>query len=431
MRGAWLDRVPEAWPIVPLGAVSGLMVPMRDKPKDLDGPIPWVRIEDLKDGRVSKSRSGQGVTPETVSTMNLKVFPRGTVMCTCSCSMGTTAIVEAPLVSNQTFIGVVPGPRLKTEFLYYLMIAAKLELNALGTGAIQQYLSRNDFSTFRIPLPTVEMQSAIADFLDRETEWIDRLVEKKRRLIELLEEKRTALISHAVTKGLDPTVPMKDSGIPWLGSVPKHWEVTKIGRIARLASGVGFPDAFQGLDDEELPFYKVSDMNTPGNERYMNTAANTVSRRTAAELGGRIVGEGAILFPKVGAAMLTNKRRILTVPSLFDNNTMALHLRRGQPEYFHLLLEQVDFAEIAQHGPVPSISAGVVREVRVPLPPTNEQRQIVAHIDDKTAPVGAAARALTHQLEKLAEYRQALITAAVTGQIDVTPERANPEDAVA
>ena len=165
--------------------------------------------------------------------MNLKVFPLGTVLCSCSCNMGATAIVDTPLVSNQTFIGIVPSAELVPEYVYYLMQVAKQHLTALATGAIQQYLSRNDFSSLRTPLFPRSEQRAIAAFLDRKTAKIDALVAKKERLAELLQEKRTALITRAVTRGLDPNVPMKDSGVAWLGEIPAHWEVKRLKHVVR------------------------------------------------------------------------------------------------------------------------------------------------------------------------------------------------------
>jgi type I restriction enzyme, S subunit len=186
----WLGRVPEHWIVCRLGFRMDTIVPMRDKPKDLTGEIPWVRIEDFDGKFIAGSTSNQGVDFQTVSEMNLKVFPAGTVLCSCSCNMGRTAIAAIPLVSNQTFIGLIPQRGIISEFGYYLMQAASEELTSQGTGAIQQYLSRDDFRALRLPFPGVNVQHLIVCFLDRETARIDALIEKKQRLIELLKEKR-------------------------------------------------------------------------------------------------------------------------------------------------------------------------------------------------------------------------------------------------
>ncbi|MFC2085768.1 restriction endonuclease subunit S [Bacteroidota bacterium] len=130
-------------------------------------------------------------------------YPVGTVLCSCSCNMGATAIVRAPLISNQTFIGITPLPSMEPEFVFYAMQDAKTHLTTIATGAIQQYLSRNDFSRLRVPLPPLLEQRAIAAFLDHETARIDSLIEKVDDGMNKLKEYRTALISAAVTGKID------------------------------------------------------------------------------------------------------------------------------------------------------------------------------------------------------------------------------------
>src|SRR5690606_13181736 len=111
---------------------------------DLEGEYPWIRIEDFDGKYIEKSKSNQGVSKSTVKEMNLKVFPLNTVLCSCSCSMGATAIVKTPLVTNQTFIGIVPKNGLLSDYLFFFMAGISSLLQKEATGAIQQYLSRND-----------------------------------------------------------------------------------------------------------------------------------------------------------------------------------------------------------------------------------------------------------------------------------------------
>jgi len=120
----WYGSLPDGWETAALGWISQLLVPMRDKPADLSGPIPWIRIEDFEGQYISKSKSGQGVSEETVREMHLKVMPPGTVLCSCSCSMGATAITAVPLVSNLTFIGIMPAKRLDSRYTCFLMQSA-------------------------------------------------------------------------------------------------------------------------------------------------------------------------------------------------------------------------------------------------------------------------------------------------------------------
>jgi type I restriction enzyme S subunit len=291
------------------------------------------------------------------------------------------------------------------------------------------HLFQADLRKFRIPKPTLAIQQVIADSLDRETERIDVLVDAKRRLIDLLAEKRTALITHAVTKGLDPTVPMKDSGIPWIGSMPAHWSIRKLGHIGRVLGGTGFPDRYQGELAGDFPFYKVSDMTIKGNLSILSRAANYVSSDVVQDLGGTLIPRNAIVFPKVGAALLTNKRRLTDDLSLIDNNCMAVTFESGTPQYWVHLLGVLDFAWIVQPGPVPSISGSQVKDLLIPVPPTDEQQAISCSINAVAETALAASRILTSQLDLLAEYRQAVITAAVTGQLDeATLKRRKPVD---
>ena len=174
----------------------------------------------------------------------------------------------------------------------------------------------------------------------------------------------------------------KVSGVPWLGDVPAHWEVTAFKRIAHFRSGTGFPINEQGQRDLPVPFFKVSDMNLPENSKLMINWNNAVSPGTAQSLGAAIFPAGSILFPKVGGAMLTNKRRVTTCSSCIDNNLMGCVVRNGDPDFALAILKYLDMGLISKPGPVPAISESEVGEIRVAIPPTDEQAAIVRYLDD-------------------------------------------------
>jgi type I restriction enzyme S subunit len=221
-----------------------------------------------------------------------------------------------------------------------------------------------------------------------------------------------------VITGLRPYPAMKDSGVPWLGDVPEHWEVAPMKRLASFKGGAGFPVDQQGQRDLELPFFKVSDMNLPGNGKVMAIWNNTVSRSTASNLGAAVFPPGAILFPKVGGAMLTNKRRVVERGCCIDNNLMGCVVRRGDPRFVLLLLELVDFAMIAKPGPVPAISEGEVREIRAVLPPLPEQAAIVRFLDHADRRIRRYIRAKQKLIKLLEEQKQGVIHRAVTRGLD-------------
>ena len=161
--------------------VQKFIVPMRDKPKDLTGSIPWCRIEDFNGMYLSTSKSSQGVSEEVVNNMNLKVFPKGTLLVSCSAYLGRCAIVQEELITNQTFIGLYPkSDVINVEYLYYSMIKSERKLNRLSSGTTISYLSREEFENFQLEYPCIEEQSKIASFLtsiDKKIEMVEQQIE--------------------------------------------------------------------------------------------------------------------------------------------------------------------------------------------------------------------------------------------------------------
>ena len=175
------------WDVVQLKRIiSEFIVPMRDKPTALTGPIPWCRIEDFDGKYLKKSLSNQGVDLNTVSKMNLKIFPVNTLLVSCSANLGRCAIVKQKLVTNQTFIGLVPSDRIDVEFLYYKMSREDKNLNNMATGTTISYLSREQFENYEILIPSSKAeQTAIANILSDCDSEIAELEEKRDKYKEI------------------------------------------------------------------------------------------------------------------------------------------------------------------------------------------------------------------------------------------------------
>lgn len=195
----WIGEIPEHWTISKLRTRTSMLTPMRDKPEDLTGPIPWVRIEDYCGKYISASKEHLGVTLDTVRVMNLKIYPVGTVLCTSSCDLGKCAIVKTELVSNQRFIGIIPSKDLSPDFLYYLMLSNAERLNMLSTGSIQANLSRVSFEQLLVQFPPLHEQIRIAKYLDKKSDAADSLIALKQTKIEKLEQYKRSLIYEYVT----------------------------------------------------------------------------------------------------------------------------------------------------------------------------------------------------------------------------------------
>lgn len=414
----WLGRVPEAWRVRNLRT----LISKRNERNRADLPLLSVAREK---GVFVRSMEDDGenhnVIPEDLS--NYKVARTGSLVINkmkawqgsmgiapCDGIVSPAYFVFDFAIENRAF-----GQRLLRSKPYVAHFAAASD----GVRVGQWDLSIVGIRGIPILMPPPNEQAAIVRFLDHANRKIDGFIRAKRKLIGLLNEQKQAIIHRAVTRGLDPNVKLKDSGIPWLGDIPEHWEVWPLKRIGWFKSGAGFPVTDQGRKDLEVPFLKVSDMNLPGNERWIETSNNTVSCEDAKNLGAFVFPEGTIIFPKVGGAMLTNKRRLVRRPSCIDNNVMGCVVRRGHGEFVFLLLQQLDLGRLSKPGPVPAIGEGEVREIKVVFPPIKEQRAIVPAVERECSPLNTAIARTEREIALMQEYRTRLTADVVTGKLDV------------
>ncbi len=317
-----------------------------------------------------------------------------------------------------TGFAVVRPRKLDPGYLSYALRAPFFVETVVSrsTGVSYPAINASEVGNIDITLPSLDEQRAIAAFLDRETARIDTLIEKKQRQIELLQEKRSALISHAVTKGLDPNVPMKDSGIEWLGEIPEHWEVWKAAHILRLYGGHA-PESVIVAPEGNL-YFKVEDLNQQAGEQYLFLHSSTLTVSTSTSTAA--ISPPLILIPKRGAAIATNKVRIATEPCLFDSNIMGIQvLRKCRVEYTAYTLLSRGLWDIADVSTIPQINNKHINPLKVPVPPPKEQQAIVEYIGIEAKRLDFLGARIHQSIDMLREYRTALISAAVTGRIDV------------
>jgi type I restriction enzyme S subunit len=246
--------------------------------------------------------------------------------------------------------------------------------------------------------PPLHEQEMIADYIDRETARIDALIGKKRRLLDLLEEKRLALITQAVTKGLEPNAPMKDSGIPWLGQIPAHWEVVQLGKKIQLHRGVDI------TKDEQVdgPYPVVS---SGGIDSYHDSYL--------------CAGPG-VLVGRKGAAGKVHFVEDNYWPH--DTTLYVSQFRGNWPKYVYYKLIVMDLVSYDTGSSNPTINRNIVHPTKVSWPPVEEQRLIAQELDRESERIGAISNLIGLAVDQLQEYRSSLITNAVTGKIDVRGE---------
>ncbi|MBV7515598.1 restriction endonuclease subunit S [Pseudomonas sp. PDM25] len=279
-------------------------------------------------------------------------------------------------------------------------------------GTAQRVLNLSDLNAFSFVFPTNVEQFAISAFLDHETARIDALIEEQKRLIDLLKEKRQAVISHAVTKGLDPTVPMKDSGVEWLGEVPAHWVVSR----AKLVADIFVPQRNKPElnDSDGVAWVTMEDMNGG----YISATNHKVTQLAAEEAGSKVLKKGAVIASCVGRFGIV---AINSVDVVINQQLQAFVPRKIRAEYLRSIvsLSREYFELIGTSATLVYVNQQGFENLPVLLPSTSEQDSICVYVDEANARFDALLSQSLESIQLLQERRSALISAAVTGKIDV------------
>ena len=289
-------------------------------------------------------------------------------------------------------------------------------------GAGGQKRVPDDFvRDFAIGFPPLPEQRHIATFLDQETAKIDALVEEQKRLIELLKEKRQAVISHAVTKGLNPNAPMKDSGVEWLGEVPAHWEVRSLRTLASIVRGAsprpaGDPAFFDG---DFIPWVTVAEITKDDLVALTGTDSYLTEDGAARS---RIFRNGTVVYSNSGATLGVPK--ILRVDACANDGVVGFESlsERLNPLFLHhylCSLTQTIREMVKQGSGQPNLNTSIVKAIPIALPPHDEEVRICGHIEHVARRFGDLMAEAEAAMKLLQERRTALISAAVTGKIDV------------
>lgn len=313
-------------------------------------------------------------------------------------------------------------PSINSRFTFWSLNSRVFgeQVDLISRGSTINHLYERDFNNFYFSIPSNEEQSQIAQFLDHKTQQIDQLIAKKQTLIDKLNEQRIALITHAVTKGLNPAVTLKDSGVEWLGEIPKHWEVVKLSYRYEVLLGKMLDDKritgdFLGeyLRNTDVQWGRINDESLP----QMDFRPDEYERYSIKK-GDLVVCEGG----EIGRCAIWERE----TPCFYQK---ALHrLRPVDPKndnvrfMFYVLFDAVHqerFINGASKATIAHLPAETFRQYRFAYPPMIEQLEIVEYLDRETARIDRMVELNQQTIDKLKEYRTALITAAVTGKIDL------------
>lgn len=440
---SWLDQMPEHWGAGALRWMSRRYAGgTPDKGNEAywaDGEIPWINSGAVNDGYITEPSAL--ISHEGFANSSARWIPKDALVMALA-GQGKTKGMVAQLgiktTCNQSMAAIIPDHRFAPRYLYWWLIANYQNIRNLAGGEARDGLNLDMLGSIPCPVPPLEEQQTIARFLDAQTTRIDSLIAKKRQLIAKLKEKRSALIARTVTcglppeaakaAGLEPNPAMKDSGVEWLDRLPEHWNVLRLKHVLKVKKGAIKTGPFGSqlhsseMLDTEIKVYNqrnVIDRDIRGGDNY-------VSLEKFKYLKAFEVFPGDLLVTTRGTI-----GRCLVIPENAEHGILHPCLMRLQLDssvvkdrYLEILIEDsgsvLDQLKVMSNATtIEVIYSETLKEVWLPMPPANEQEIIIAYLDREMAELDALTDGVGSAVDRITEYRQALITAAVTGKIDV------------
>lgn len=427
----WFDQVPEHWSMTRVGLAYQVSLGkmLQSSPKsNSDQELPYLRSANVQAGAISiEDLNTMWFSPAEISELTLKA---GDLMITEGGDIGRCAMWNG-IPENCLYQNSVHRVRAKdssTErFLFYWMNLVKNSgyLDVISNKATIAHLTVDKLNTIPVPLPPRDEQIAIAAFLDHETGKIDELIAEQEKLIALLDEKRQAVISHAVTKGLNPNVKMKDSGIEWLGEVPAHWTKEPLCHIALKDGGVFIDGDWiesPEIVDEGIRYLTNGNV---GQGSFKQQGSGHITEESFERLNCTAVRPGDILIsrlnlpagraclvPDIAEIMVTAVDNVITRPSPAYDRRFLVYMLSSDKHY-------ANTENIARGTTMQRISRSSLGKIRFATPPLEEQVVIANYVDAEVARLKGLSSLAEEGASLLKERRSALISAAVTGKIDV------------
>lgn len=428
----WLGAVPEHWSLLKIKHFSSFRgggTPSRDRVEYWNGDIPWVSPKDMKMEIISGTE--EYITEVGLENSSSSLVAAGRLLMVVRSGILKhtipVAINEVSVALNQDMkaLSFTDGSCLKEFFLRWVQGLNDLLLLVWAKqGATVESIEHAFLAETVISLPPIPEQQTIAAFLDRETTKIDELIAEQKRLIELLKEKRQAVISHAVTKGLNPAAPMKDSGVAWLGEVPEHWEVRRLKQACEVFSSNVDKKSFENEPPVLLCNYTdvyYNEQITALIDFMCATASSDEIRKFTLRAGDTIITKDSETADDIAIAAYVPR----DLPGVICGYHLAMVRPRGTTSgafvkrLFDSTYAKSCFAVAANGLTRVGLGQYALNNVDLPFPSFDEQQTIAAFLDRETAKIDNLTTEAQHAITLLQERRTALISAAVTGKIDV------------
>ncbi|MBO0211401.1 MULTISPECIES: restriction endonuclease subunit S [Vibrio] len=417
INAEWLSEIPIGWSTTPLKHVASIN--MGQSPSSDDCNIDGIGVPFLQGNAEFGVKSP---TEKQFCPIPKKVAKAGDLLFSVRAPVGSLNFANKDFGIGRGLCSIRGTNAISQSFLWWVLPSYKYQFDAIATGSTFEAVSAEEVGNLNLALPPILEQTQIANFLDHETAKIDTLIKKQQQLIKLLKEKRQAVISHTVTKGLNPQAPMKYSGVEWLGEVPEHWDVARLKQIIKSGTSISYGIVQPGdALDEGVPFIQTTNI-SQGNLA-LNELPKTSKIIEKNYPRSRLSGGEVILGIRasIGAAYV--------VPKELKGVNLSRGVARIQPSHlisseFLVRFFQTNAVEqywgLSKQGSTFSeVSIETVRELYVVIPPKSEQQEICLNIGLVSNRFEHLIKSAEMQRSLLQERRTALISAAVTGKIDV------------
>lgn len=350
-----------------LATIQGGGTPSSTNSDYWNGDINWFTPTEVSNTGYVKE-SVRKITNLGLKKSSAKLLPKGTVLMTSRAGVGDMGILTVPAATNQGFQSMIPNEEVPSYFLYSMQSFISKKANRLASGSTFSEISGKQVSKISINIPA-EKEEKIQ--IGKLFEQLNNFITVNQRKVDLLKELKKGFLQKMFPKNGEDKPEIRFAGYTDV------WEKRKLGEIGETHSGIGFPENEQG-GKKGIPFFKVSDMNNLGNEHEMNVANNYVNDEQLERRKWKVINNvPGIIFAKVGAAIMLNRKRLIKVPFLMDNNTMEYAFDRSWNVYFgKTLFETLNLPKYAQVGALPSYNGSDIETISVEIPEKDEQERI-------------------------------------------------------
>jgi type I restriction enzyme S subunit len=411
----WADSIPASWSVKLLKYVVDNINEIQNCTDISDDYIPLDQIESWTGKRIIPEEPPQ---PES----NVKRFCTHDVLfCKLRPYLAKVLLAKRSGVCTSELLVLRSQGEVTPEYLAYVM-RAKPMIDYIDSSTFGAKMPRANWTFIgNIPfaVPPQAEQDAIVAFLDEKLADIDRYIAAKQRLIELLDEQKAAIINQAVTRGLDPAVEMKESGVEWLGEIPVHWKMIKLSRVANVLNGTtpsrNQPDYWQQGAIPWLSSGKVNDY-------FVETPTEYITEKALCECSLSIIPTGSIIMGMIGQGKTRGMTAYLGIETCINQNLAAIVPNgelNGRFLHHFLTFAYKPLRDYGRGGNQEALNCEIISSFRVPLPPNNEQNKIAVYLDSTTKELSDAKGRIEREIELMQELRTTLIAEAVTGKIDV------------